>query len=83
MSQLTKERNAKLRAAIQLKYHNGSTYDKKFDGYCHVEMPNIDRKTLEYIHGEKSLKVLFIIYDDLEYLLEKIDSCQITLKNLT
>ena len=48
-----------------------------------VEMPNIDSKTLEYIHGEKSLKVLFIIYDDLEYLLEKIDSCQITLKNLT
>ena len=25
--------------------------------YCHVEMPNEYNKTLEYNHGEKSLKV--------------------------
>ena len=43
-------------------------------------MPNEDNKTLKYNHGEKSLKVLFIIYADLESLLEKIHSCQ---NNLT
>ena len=35
-------------------------------------MPN-DKK---YNHGEKLLKAPFIIYADLEYLLEKIHSCQ-------
>ena len=43
-------------------------------------MPNEDNKTLKYNHGEKSLKVLFIIYADLESLLEKMYSCQ---NNLT
>ena len=43
--------------------------------YCHAEMPNKYNKTLEYNHGEKSLKVPFIIYVDLECLLEIIDSC--------
>ena len=43
-------------------------------------MPNEDNKTLKYNRGEKSLKVLFIIYADLESLLEKIHSCQ---NNLT
>ena len=32
--------------------------------YCHVEMPNEDSKTLEHNHGEKSLKVPFIIEYD-------------------
>ena len=31
-----------------------------------------DNKMLKYGHGEKSLKVPFIIYADLKYLLEKI-----------
>ena len=44
--------------------------------YCYVEMPNKGNKLLEYNHGEKSLKVPFIIYADLEPLLEKIHSCQ-------
>ena len=39
--------------------------------YCHVEMP-----TLKYNHGEKSLKVPFTIYADLECLLIKQQSCQ-------
>ena len=43
----------------------------KKDDYCYVEMPGEDNKILKYNHGEKSIKVPFIIYADLECLLEK------------
>ena len=43
--------------------------------YCYVEMPGKDNKILKYNHGEKSMKVLFIIYADLESLLEKMSTC--------
>ena len=43
--------------------------------YCYVEMPEEDNKILKYNHGEKSVKVLFIIYGDLESSLEKINTC--------
>ena len=43
--------------------------------YCYVEMPKEDNKILKYNHGEKSMKVPFIIYADLESLLEKINTC--------
>ena len=36
--------------------------------YCYVEMPGEDNKILKYNHGEKSMKVAFIIYADLESL---------------
>ena len=39
-------------------------------------MPNENSKILKYNPGEKPLKVPFIIYADLECLLEKIDTCQ-------
>ena len=39
-------------------------------------MPKDDDKILKYIHGEKSLKVQFIVYIDLESLLKKDQSCQ-------
>ena len=39
-------------------------------------MPDEDNKILKYIPGEKSLKVPFIIYADLECLLQKINTCQ-------
>ena len=39
-------------------------------------MPNKDNKILKYNHGEKSLNVPFMIYADLECLLEKMHSCQ-------
>ena len=39
--------------------------------YCYVEIPEED-KILKYNQGEKPMKVLFIIYADLESLLEKI-----------
>ena len=37
-------------------------------------MPNEDNKILQYNHGEKSIRVPFIIYDNLESLLEKMDT---------
>ena len=39
-------------------------------------MPKCDEKTLKCNHGEKSLKGPFVIYLDLECLLEKILLCQ-------
>ena len=43
--------------------------------YCHVEMPTKDNNIIKYNQGEKSIKLPFIIYADLEYLLEKMDTC--------
>ena len=34
-------------------------------------MPKEDQKILKHNHGKKSLKALFMIYADLEWLLEK------------
>ena len=39
-------------------------------------MPNEHNKILKCNHGEKSMKAPFIIYEDLECLLEKMHSCQ-------
>ena len=44
--------------------------------YCHVEMPTKDNNIIKYNHGEKSMKLLFLIYADLECLLKKISTCQ-------
>ena len=43
--------------------------------YCHVEMPTKHNNIIKYNHGEKSMKVPFIIYADLECLLEKMSTC--------
>ena len=39
--------------------------------YCHVDMPK-EHEKIKYLPGEKSLKVPFIIYVDLECLLKKM-----------
>ena len=39
-------------------------------------MPEEDNKILKHNSGKKSLKAPFIIYADVECLLEKIDTCQ-------
>ena len=44
-------------------------------------MPRWDDKLIKYNHGEKSLKDLFVIYLDLEYLLLEMLSCQNDPKN--
>ena len=44
--------------------------------YCHVEMPTKDNNMIQYNQGEKSIKLPFAVYADLECLLEKISTCQ-------
>ena len=43
--------------------------------YCHVEMPTKNNTTIKYNHGEKSIKLPFVVYADLECLLEKMSTC--------
>ena len=38
-------------------------------------MPSKDNNTIKYNHGEKSMKLPFVIYVDLECLLEKMSTC--------
>ena len=42
--------------------------------YCFVEMPKEDNKVLKYNHGEKPMKVPFIIYAVVESLIEKMSN---------
>ena len=46
--------------------------------YCHVEMPTNDNNTIQYNQGEKSIKLPFIVYADLECFLEKMSTCYST-----
>ena len=39
-------------------------------------MPTKDNNIIKYNHGEKSMELPFVIYADLECLLEKISTCQ-------
>ena len=65
-------------------FHSYSTKEKlkkhekvcNDNDYCYSKMPKKNNKILKYNHGEKPLKVRFIIYADLESLLKKIQSCQ-------
>ena len=50
--------------------------------YCYPVMPTEDNKILKYNHGEKLLKVLLIIYLDLESLLKKPILAKIIRKSL-
>ena len=43
--------------------------------YCHAEMSTKDNNIIKYNHGEKSMKLPFVIYADLECLLEKMTTC--------
>ena len=44
--------------------------------YCNVEMLTKDNNTIKYNHGQKSIKLPFAVYADLECLLEKMSTCQ-------
>ena len=44
--------------------------------FCDIKMSDENNKILKYIPGEQSFKVPFIIYADLECLLQKINTCQ-------
>ena len=43
--------------------------------FCNIIMPSEDTKILQFNQYQKSNKVPFIIYADLEYIIEKIDGC--------
>ena len=43
--------------------------------YCYLEMPTKNNNIIKYNRGEKSMKLPFVIYADLEYLLEKMSTC--------
>ena len=43
---------------------------------CNIEMPTKDNNIIKYNQGEKSIKLPFVIYADLECLLEKMSTCQ-------
>ena len=43
--------------------------------YCRVEMLTKDNNIIKYNHGEESIKLPFVVYADLECLLEKISTC--------
>ena len=38
-------------------------------------MPTKDNNVIKYNHGEKSIKLPFVVYADLECLLEKMNTC--------
>ena len=44
--------------------------------FCHLKMLDESNKILKYVPGEKSLKVPFIIYADLECLFRKLNICR-------
>ena len=44
--------------------------------YCSVQMPTKNNNIIKYNHGEKSMKVPFVIYADLESLLKKMNTCE-------
>ena len=60
------------RAKNKLKEHENVC---KVHDYCYIEMLNESNKILKYNHRQKSLKAPFIIYSDLESLLEKVSTC--------
>ena len=45
--------------------------------FCHMIMPKENNKMLKYNRGEKSLKVSFIVYANLECILQKISAYQV------
>ena len=44
--------------------------------YCNIIIPSEDNKILEFNQSQKSDKAPFIIYVDLECIIEKIDGCK-------
>ena len=44
-------------------------------------MPTKDNNTIKYNQGEKSIKLLLVVYADLECLFEKMSTSLITQKN--
>ena len=64
-------------------FHSYSTNEKlkkhkkvcKNHDYCYAEMLEEDNNILKYNQGEKSMRAPFVVYADLESLLEKMSTC--------
>ena len=56
-----------------LESHKKACENKDF---CNVIMPSEDTEILEFNQYQKSDKAVFIIYADLECIIEKIDGCK-------
>ena len=54
----------------------------EYKDFCNVIIPFEDTKILEFNQYQKSDKALFIIYADLECIIEKIDGCKNDPENL-
>ena len=59
------------RTKNKLKEHENVCKDHD---YWYIEMPNENNEILKHSHGEKFMKVPFIIYADLESLIEKMST---------
>ena len=57
-------------------FHSYRTKNKLEAHKKYVEMPIKGNNTIKYNHGEKSIRIPFTIYADLECLLEKMSTCQ-------
>ena len=44
--------------------------------YCNLDMPTKDNNIINYNQGEKSIILQFVVYADLECLLEKMSTCE-------
>ena len=53
----------------------------KIKDFCNIIMPSEDTKILGFNQYQKSNKAAFIIYTDLEWLIEKIDEWESNPKN--
>ena len=66
-----------VRTKNKLELHKRVCGNKDF---CNVVMPSEDTKMLQFNQYKKSDKAPFIIYADLECIIEKIDGCKYNLK---
>ena len=64
----------KEKQVIPLMIPNGEECENK--DFCNIVMPSKDNRILEFNQYQKSDKAPFIIYADLEYLIETTDGCK-------
>ena len=57
---------------------NPESHEKVWENkdFCNVMMPSKDTKILKFNQYRKSDEIPFIIYADLEYIIEKTDGCK-------
>ena len=76
IKEITSNHKGDFYCLICLHLHRTDHYNVcKNHDYCYVKMSKEDNKMLKYNHGEIFMKVSFIIYADMESLLEKMSTC--------